>query len=590
MKKKNIVVIGAGPAGLTAADEAVKQNMAPLVLERADKVGGIARTESYKGCYFDVGGHRFFTKFEKIATLWQDLMGEDFLKVPRQSSIYFNNRFYNYPLRPLNALFNLGIRESCMVMFSFAGSKIRPFPKEETFEEWVSNRFGQRLYKIFFKTYTEKVWGIPCKQIRADWAAQRIKGLSLTTTIYNALFGFQHSKTLIDEFDYPIKGPGMMWERLLETTKEGGGKVSLNSEVISLNHENGRITDATYTHQGKRYKIAVEHLVSSAPITALVTMLKPQAPKEVIEASRGLSYRAFIIVIFIIDKPSLFSEQWIYIHSPNVRVGRIQNFKNWSAAMVPDSNLTSVGMEYFCSEGDDLWTMPETELVGLAARELAELGLAETDDIADEFVLRQPKAYPVYNQNYLNCLGIIQEFIAGFKNLQTIGRNGMHRYNNMDHSMLTGMMAIQNITGCDHNLWLVNEEEEYLEDEKNKKKLQQLIPERLLIGLFGRMDKLGFATAIGTISALYVFIATLWMSIKSIPPGIPNLTFLGEYFAGYTMTVNGAFIAFPYTFFYGFLLGWMFAYIRNFIITLYLFYVRKKSEFLSIKDFMEFFR
>jgi len=465
-REKKVVVIGAGPAGLSAAHEAVKQKMTPLLLEKADRVGGIARTESYKGYYFDVGGHRFFTKFEKILALWHDLMGEDFLKVPRKSSIYFNNRFYNYPLRPLNALFNLGIHESFMVILSFVISKISPYPKEETFEEWVSNRFGQRLYKTFFKTYTEKVWGIPCKQIGADWATQRIKGLSLTATIYNALFGFQNSKSLIDEFDYPTKGPGMMWDRLHEKTKTGGGEVLLNSEVISLNHENGHITDATYIHQGKRFKIAVEHLVSSAPITTLVSMLKPKAPDKVLEASHGLSYRAFIIVIFIIDKPSLFSEQWIYIHSPNVRVGRIQNFKNWSAAMVPDPNHTSIGMEYFCTEGDHLWTMPKAELVELAARELVELGLADTNDIVDEFVVHQPKAYPVYDQNYSNCLDVIQKFIANFKNLQTIGRNGMHRYNNMDHSMLTGMMAIQNITNHSHDLWSVNEEDEYLEEEK----------------------------------------------------------------------------------------------------------------------------
>ena len=587
---KNVVIIGAGPSGLTAAYEAVGQKISPLVFEKADKIGGIARTESYKGYYFDVGGHRFFTKFEKISALWQDLLGEDFLKVPRKSCIYFNNRFYNYPLQPLNALFNLGVHESFMVIASFIRSKISPYPKEETFEQWVSNRFGERLYKAFFKTYTEKVWGIPCKQIQADWAAQRIKGLTLTGTIYNALFGYQNSKSLIDEFNYPIKGPGMMWDRLHEKTKIGGGKVLLNSEIISLNHQNGYITDATYTHQGKRFKVAVEHIISSAPITTLVTMLNPKVPKEVLAASRGLSYRAFIIVIFIINKPSLFSEQWIYIHSPNVRVGRIQNFKNWSAAMVPDPNHTSIGMEYFCSEGDDLWTMPKTELVRLAARELAELGLADTNDIVDEFVLRQPKAYPVYDQNYFNRLGIIKEFIARFKNLQTIGRNGMHRYNNMDHSMLTGMMAIQNITGCKHDLWSVNEEEEYLEDEKNKRELQQLVPERLLIRLFGRMDKLGFATAVGTVSALYMFLATIWLAIKGVPTGTPDIAFLGEYFAGYTMTIKGAFIAFLYTFFYGFLFGWMFAYLRNLLITFYLFYVKKKSEFLSIKDFMVFFR
>jgi len=589
-KGKQVVVIGAGPSGLAAAHEAVQHKMTPLVIEKADKVGGISRTESYRGYYFDVGGHRFFTKFKKISALWQELLGKDFLKVSRKSCIYFNNSFFHYPLQPLNALFNLGIQESLMVIFSFARSLIHPYPQEETFEEWVSNRFGLRLYKIFFKTYTEKVWGIPCNQIRADWAAQRIKGLSLTAAVYNALFGSQKSKSLIDEFHYPVNGPGMIWDRLSDMTEKGGGKVLLNSEIISLNHENGYVTTAQYIHQGKSLTIAVEHLVSSASITSLVSMLDPKAPASVLEASRGLSYRAFIIVIFIIDNPFLFPEQWIYIHSPNVRVGRIQNFKNWSSSMVPDPGHTSIGMEYFCTEGDDFWTMSKPELVKLAARELAELGLADTNDIMDKYVLHQPKAYPVYDQNYSNCLETIQEFIAGFKNLQTIGRNGMHRYNNMDHSMMTGMMAAQNIAGGHHDLWSVNDDEDYLEDEKKSTKLKQLIPERVLIGIFGRMDKLGFATAVGAVSALNLFILTIWLSIKGVPPGTPGLEFLGEYFLGYTMTIKGAFIGFAYTFFYGFLLGWMFAYLRNFIITIYLFYVKKKSEVLSMIDFMKFYR
>ncbi|MDM8550928.1 NAD(P)/FAD-dependent oxidoreductase [Desulfobacterales bacterium HSG2] len=589
MSDKPVVIIGAGPAGLTAAYESVRQGTRTIVFESADKVGGIARTESYKDYCFDVGGHRFFTKIEKVDELWREVLGEDFLKVPRMSRIYYNGRFYNYPLRLFNALFNLGILESILIVLSYLRSQIWPQPEEETFEQWVSNRFGQRLYETFFKTYTEKVWGIPCDQIRADWAAQRIRGLSLTSAVYNALFGVKKAATLIDEFDYPSKGPGMMWRRFQEAVEEGEGRVLLNSEVIRLKHENGRIISVTYAEDGKTAEMPVEHLISSTAITTLIRMLEPKAPEEVLEAARNLTYRAFIIAVLIIDKKDLFPDQWIYIHSPNARVGRIQNFKNWSAAMVPDPDKTSVGMEYFCNEGDELWTMSEDELTDIASGELAELGLAEKEDVIDKVVLRQPKAYPVYDHDYSKHLGIIREYLETFENLQTIGRNGMHRYNNQDHSMLTGLMAAQNLSGEDHNLWTVNEEEEYLEEDKTKAKLRELIPEKDLIRAFSRMDKLGFATAIGLVSGLLFFLATIWLVIRGTIPGIPDLAFLADYFPGYTLTVDGAFIAFGYTFFWGFLFGWLFAYIRNLFIAIYLYHAKKRAELVSLRDFIDHF-
>ncbi len=588
MENRQVVIIGAGPAGLTAAYQCVKQGIKPLVLEGGDKVGGIARTETYKDYYFDIGGHRFFTKIEKVDQLWREVLGEEFLKVPRMSRIYYRGRFYNYPLRLFNALFNLGLWESILIVLSYFKSQIWPCPQEETFEQWVSNRFGERLYKTFFKTYTEKVWGIPCHQIRADWAAQRIKGLSLFAAVANALFGTRKAKTLIDEFDYPLRGPGMMWQRFKEAVEAGGGQVLLNTPVVSVAHEKGHVTSVTYVQNGKTEKIAADQILSSAPITRLAAMLDPGSPDEVIEAANSLSYRAFMIVVLIVNKQFLFPDQWIYIHNPGTKVGRIQNFKNWSAALVPDPEKSSIGMEYFCNEGDELWTLPDAELTAIAVRELAELGLARKEDVTDSVVLRQPKAYPVYDHDYSRHLGVVRNYIESFDNLQTIGRNGMHRYNNQDHSMLTGILAVKNMMGEKHDLWKVNEEEEYLEEDARKEaKLRQLLPEKMLIRTFSRIDKLAFATAIGTVSGLLVFWATLWPALTE---GImlPSLHLLGAYFIGYTATVKGAFIALGYSFSWGFLFGWLFAYLRNLLLGIYLYHVKKKAELLSLRDLLDY--
>jgi len=317
-------------------------------------------------------------------------------------------------------------------------------------------------------------------------------------------------------------------------------------------------------------------------------MLNPKAPDEVAEAAGNLSYRAFMIVVLIIAKRFLFPDQWIYIHNPGTKVGRIQNFKNWSAALVPDPEKTSIGMEYFCNEGDELWNLPDAELTAIAVRELSELGLARKEDVTDSVVLRQPKAYPVYDHDYSRHLAVIRSYIESFDNLQTIGRNGMHRYNNQDHSMLTGILAVRNMTGEKHDLWKVNEEEEYLEeDSKKEARLRQLLPEKILIRTFARIDKLAFATAIGTVTGLLVFWATLWPALTG---GImlPSLHLLGAYFIGYTATVKGAFIALGYSFSWGFLFGWLFAYLRNLLLGIYLYQAKKKAELLSLRDLLDY--
>lgn len=473
MEHYPVIITGAGPAGLTAAYELVKQGIAPLVLEKGDKVGGIARTETYKGYRFDIGGHRFYTKVEAVQQLWMEVLAKDFIKVPRLSRIYYGGRFFNYPLSAFNTLSNLGIIESLLILLSYFKIRMQPLPEEETFEQWVTNRFGERLYKTFFKTYTEKVWGIPCNQIQADWAAQRIKGLSLTTAIINALFGSNDTKTLIKEFDYPRLGPGMMWERFTELVEEKGGKVELNTGVIRIERDGYRIKSIAAEQNGKTVEFSGDNFISSMAVSALLNRMEPQPPEEVIHAARSLKYRAFMIVSIVVNQRDLFPDNWIYIHTPDVKVGRIQNFKNWSPEMVPDLSKTCLGMEYFCDEGDEIWKMADKDLIELAARELECLNLAKASDVEDGVVIRQPKAYPVYDSEYRQHLEVIQGFLTKFENLQTIGRNGMHRYNNQDHSMLTGILAVRNIFGESHDLWDVNTERSYYEDftsEKLKKK------------------------------------------------------------------------------------------------------------------------
>lgn len=334
-----VVIIGAGPAGLTAACELVRHGVLPLVLEKGEWVGGLARTETYKGFRFDIGGHRFCTQVDEIARL-REMLGEDFIQVPRLSRIFYRGRFFNYPIELFNTLYNLGIIESALTLLSYLGAKLFPYPREETFEEWVSNRFGRRLFRAFFKTYTEKVWGIPCDVIQADWAAQRIRGLSLAAAVSDALFRNGAIKTLIKNFDYPRYGPGMMWEAFARAIARGGGRVELGWRVTRAHREDARVTHLVAQREdGTLREIRGTHFLSTMPITELVQCLDPPAPNEVMRAAAQLHYRAFILVALIVKRAHLFPDNWIYVHSPDVRVGRIQNFKNWSAAMVPDARM-----------------------------------------------------------------------------------------------------------------------------------------------------------------------------------------------------------------------------------------------------------
>lgn len=458
------VIVGAGPAGLTAAFELLRQGIRPCVFEKDEMVGGLARTEKYRDYRFDVGGHRFFTKDKQIQQLWNEMMGGDFLRVSRLSSIYYRDRYFKYPIEPFDVIKKLGLLESILTGFSYMKSRLFPYKKEDTFEQWVTNRFGKHLYRAFFKTYTEKIWGIPCHSIHAEWAAQRIRGLSIISAVSHALFRDNGVKSLIKEFDYPVLGPGMMWERFHHSIKKDGGKVETKSAVIRFCRTGFRI-DSVYVERNKQiYDVKGDYFLSSMPLTELIQCFDPPPPEDVLNAASHLHYRAFILVALIISSSSVFPDNWIYIHSPHVKVGRIQNFKNWSEKMVPDAEKTSLGMEFFCDEGGTLWNLPDDKLITLAVNELEILGLAKKDHIEDGVVIRQPKAYPIYDDGYRECLGVIRKFIDRMENLQVIGRNGLHRYNNQDHSMLTGLLAARNLAGEKHDLWQINTDASYHED------------------------------------------------------------------------------------------------------------------------------
>ncbi|MBV8819256.1 MAG: NAD(P)/FAD-dependent oxidoreductase, partial [Acidobacteriaceae bacterium] len=447
---RRAVIIGAGPAGLTAAYELSKHDVESVILEADSVVGGISRTAQYKGYLFDIGGHRFFTKVSLVDKMWREVLGDDMISRPRLSRIHYRSQFFQYPLEPMDALLKLGIVETIRCVYSYFVAKLFPELPERNFEAWVSNRFGRRLFSIFFKSYTEKVWGIPCKEISADWAAQRIKGLSLPSLILNAL-GLGNKpkdkdrviKTLIRTFDYPRRGPGMMWSKTKDIVESRGSKVVFNAPVTKIRWEPGRV--CSLEAGGKIY--AGTHFVSSMPIRELLEALDPAPPPHILKAAGSFNYRDFLTVALVCKRKDLFPDNWIYVHDPLVKVGRIQNYNNWSPEMVPDPDTSCLGLEYFCFEGDGLWTSSDADLIELAKRELEHLGLAQQIDVVDGAVVRMPKAYPVYDSCYQQGLAAVREFLAMVPNLQLVGRNGMHRYNNQDHSMLTAMLAARNILG-----------------------------------------------------------------------------------------------------------------------------------------------
>jgi protoporphyrinogen oxidase len=469
------VIAGGGPAGLTAAYLLSKRGQTPLVVEADDVVGGIARTVERNGWRFDIGGHRFFTKVSEVEALWHELLPDerDFLLRPRMSRIFFDGKFFDYPLKASNALINLGVIEAVRCVLSYVWVRLRPPKDQSTFEGWVAARFGWRLYRMFFKTYTEKVWGVPATSIQADWAAQRIKNLSLLSAILNALRPRTKQTditSLIEEFRYPRLGPGMMWERTADLVKSQGGEVRIRTAATTIEWtERG----ATHVHlhgsDGDVERVQIDHLVSSMPLGELILSLDPPAPAPVQDAAHRLGHRDFLTVALVVPENRSFPDNWIYVHSPDVRLGRIQNFRSWSPEMVKEG-WTCLGLEYFVFEGDDLWEQADADLVELGARELALLGLIEPDEVTEGHVVRMPKAYPVYDEHYADAVATIRDWVStNLPNVHPIGRNGMHRYNNQDHSMYTAMLTVENILdGTKHDVWTVNVEEEYHEESRSE--------------------------------------------------------------------------------------------------------------------------
>ncbi len=468
-EQRNVVIIGAGPAGLTAAYELSKRGVPAIVVEADNTVGGLSRTVNYKGYLFDIGGHRFFTKWDEVERIWHEILDKKFLRRPRLSRIFYRKKFFFYPLKAKNALFGLGALESVRILFSYLWSRLFYYHNEQNLEQWVSNRFGKRLYQIFFKTYTEKVWGVPCTEIRAEWAAQRISGLSLTSAVRNALFKQKkHSvKTLINQFQYPERGPGQMWETLADHLIDRGCQVLLERPVTRICHNGNGVTHLETRGPNGDERFAGTDFISSMPIRELINSLDPPAPEAVRRAANKLRYRDFLIVSLVVNRKDVMPDNWIYIHEPGVRVGRIQNFKNWSPAMVPDPSKTCLGMEYFVFENDDLWSSPDEKLIELAKREIAELGLARPEEIEDGAVVRMQKAYPMYDNGWTRQVDLIRRYLEKtLPNLQLVGRNGMHKYNNQDHSMMTALCAARNILGAAHDLWAINTEPEYHEEKQ----------------------------------------------------------------------------------------------------------------------------
>jgi protoporphyrinogen oxidase len=459
-------VLGGGPAGLTGAYTMGLRGCPAVVFEADGTVGGIAKTVEFNGYRFDLGGHRFFTKLKQVERLWESVVGSEFLTRPRLSRIYYDGKYFSYPLTSKDVLGRLGLWESALCAFSYLWAQRRRNGTEETFEEWVTARFGRRLYDAFFKSYTEKVWGIPGTEIRSLWAAQRIKNFSLWHAALTIL-GIRREDitTLIEEFRYPRLGPGQMWELMQQRLEERYAiPVELNHRVVQIGHDAGRAESVLVRTNGHETEYGVDGALSTLALQDLVRTLDPSPPAHVLEAASQLRYRDFCLVALMTKQAEPFPDNWIYIHDPGTRAGRVQNFGAWSSDMVVPGT-TCLGVEYFCFEGDEMWDMTDEEAVALATEEMARIGLVDPDQVFDGVKVRVPKAYPIYDRAYEPAVATIKEYLSGFENLKTCGRNGLHRYNNQDHSMWTAILAALNlIDGADYDVWSVNAEEVYLEE------------------------------------------------------------------------------------------------------------------------------
>jgi protoporphyrinogen oxidase len=461
-----VAVLGAGPAGLTSAWTLAQRGYRATVLEADGTVGGIAKTVEFQGYRFDLGGHRFYTKLEPIRRLWEQMLGPELLTRPRLSRIYYRNRFFNYPLRAQDVVRGLGLLESarCAMSFLYWRRRLRHL-QPQTFEEWVVQRFGRRLYDAFFSSYTEKVWGIPGSEIRSEWAAQRIKEFSFWQAVLGILgLRREHATTLIEKFLYPRLGPGQMWETFREAVEARGIPVLVNHECVGLHHAGGRVESVLVRTDGTETEHSVDAVLSSIALRELIESLHPPAPPDVRAAAARLRYRNLCLVALMTREAEPFPDNWIYIHDPRTRAGRVQNFGAWSRDMVREGT-TCLGVEYFCDDGDDIWRMSDSDAVQFATTDLASIGILDPDQVFNGVKVRVPKAYPMYDARYREAVATIRGYLEHFENLRTFGRNGLHRYNNQDHSMWTAILATLNHTeGASHDVWSVNTSAEYLEE------------------------------------------------------------------------------------------------------------------------------
>jgi protoporphyrinogen oxidase len=434
--------------------------------------GGISRTEEYKGYRFDIGGHRFFSKSEAVEQLWDEILPEPMLERPRKSRIYYQGKFYSYPIRPFEALANLGPLEAARCVASYAKARLAPVWPVRSFQDWVTNAFGYRLFSIFFKTYTEKVWGMNCRDISADWAAQRIRGLSLSRAVLGAFArrsGDRSAtiKTLINTFRYPRLGPGMMWEAAAEKARTAGATLMQGARVTALAWDEAtRQWTTTIDRGGEVVTMTAGSVISSIPLGHLPEMLRPGLSADASAAASALKYRDFLTVALVMRERNRFDDNWIYVHDSGVKVGRIQNYKSWSPDMVPDPATACYGLEYFCHTGDEVWDRSDADLVAQAAREMEALGLGSAADVLDGTVVRQPLAYPVYDGEYQARVDRVRrELSERYPTFHPVGRNGMHKYNNQDHAMMTAMLTVQNILAGrrEYDTWQVNDDAEYHE-------------------------------------------------------------------------------------------------------------------------------
>lgn len=461
---QNVAVIGAGPAGMTAAYALSKNGVSVDLYEASPHVGGMARSIELWGQIVDIGSHRYFSTDPRVNRLWLEVVGDNYDMVNRLSRILYRGKFYNYPIKASNALRNLGPLEAVRCLLSYGKQRLRPHGSDlgDSFESWVTARFGRRLYQHFFRTYTEKLWGIGGDALGAEFATQRIKGLSLWEAVKDAVStGGPRHRTLVDEFAYPHHGTGQVYERMRASVEQHGGTVHLRTPIDSVLTEGKKVTGVRLASGENHY---YDNVISSMPLTLLVERL-PDVPEDVLTANRQLKFRNTVIVYLQVGADHVFPDNWIYVHSTDLRMGRISNFRNWSPTLVRGQKETILALEYWCFDEDDFWVWDDRRLVDLATEEIARTGLVEKSVVKDGAVIRVPRCYPVYQRGYQQRLGRVEEFLRTFSNLQVIGRYGAFKYNNQDHSILMGMIAAENLSGQggQQDLWEINSDYEYQE-------------------------------------------------------------------------------------------------------------------------------